>query len=165
MQALASFDRWLTRRAFEASVCHAQPSQSGARNTRADSCKTGGFPLPQTAEAARNCLVSPWGEKVVPLSPRASAAAIVRAAFGVGRGDWLGLLADDSRSSGTRQAWRLACWREGAQGLQPQWLSPAVQARPGQAPAVLKDAVLKEAVHALWQQGWRLQEAWAQDLH
>ncbi len=99
---------------------------------------------------------------------RASPARIVRAAFGVRRGDWLGLLADESQGAGTQQAWRLALWREttaGAGEAAPQWLSPALLARPGQSPASLRDQVLQQALQALWLQGWRLQEAFSADLH
>ncbi|MEJ6007868.1 hypothetical protein WG899_20150 [Paucibacter sp. AS339] len=99
---------------------------------------------------------------------RASAARILRAAYGVRSADWLGLLADDSQAQGTRQAWRLALWRAdaaGEAGAGPQWLSPVLAARPGQSPAALREAVMNEALSALWQQGWRLQEAFAPDLH
>lgn len=99
---------------------------------------------------------------------RASPARIVRAAYGVRGDDWLGLLADESQGQGTQQAWRLALWRAAAGGeaeALPQWLSPALLARPGQSPAALRDAVLQQAVQALWRQGWRLQEAFAPDVH
>ena len=99
---------------------------------------------------------------------RASAARIVRAAFGVRPADWLGLLADESQGFGTQQAWRLALWRAEPStdaAAAPQWLSPVVLARPGQSASELREAVLSQALQALWQQGWRLQEAFSPDLH
>jgi hypothetical protein len=103
---------------------------------------------------------------------RASAARIVRAAYAVRSVDWLGLLADESQGLGTQQAWRLALWRglpaagsAAAAEPGPQWLSPVLLARPGQSPNSLRDAVLEQALQALWQQGWRLQEAFLPDLH
>lgn len=99
---------------------------------------------------------------------RASAARIVRAAHGVRRGDWLGLLADESQGAGTQQAWRLALWRGApstSSAAAPQWLSAAVLARPGQSPTSLREMVLQQALQALWLEGWRLQEAFSADLH
>jgi hypothetical protein len=105
---------------------------------------------------------------------RASAARILRAAYDVRDGDWLALLADEAQGRGTQQAWRLALWRgklaadaqaEAEGSAAPQWLSPVVLARPGQSPRSLRDEVLKQAVQALWQQGWRLQEAFSPDWH
>jgi hypothetical protein len=125
-----------------------------------------GAALPAQAACATPYLISPWGEAVMAVPRRASAARIVRAAYGVRRGDWLGLLADESQGVGTQQAWRLALWREaGAGDAAPQWLSPALLARPGQSPTSLGEMVLQQALQALWLQGWRLQEAFSADLH
>ena len=113
-------------------------------------------------------LISPWGEAVRPMPRRASPARIVRAAYAVRGDDWLGLLADEGQGQGTQQAWRLALWRAAAGSESealPQWLSPALLARPGQSPAALRDAVLLQALQALWRQGWRLQEAFAPAVH
>jgi hypothetical protein len=149
MQGLASFDRWLTR--------HAAPSAAAESTTCA---------VPAQAAAAPRHLISPWGEVLAPMPRRASAARIVRAAYCVRSADWLGLLADESQGHGTQQAWRLALWRAAAAtDTAPQWLSPVVLARPGQSPNALRDAVLEQALQALWQQGWRLQEAFLPDLH
>ncbi len=99
---------------------------------------------------------------------QASAARILRAAYGVREGDWMGLLADESQGRGTQQAWRLGLWRgapSGEAGAAPQWLSPVLLARPGQCPNSLRNEVLSRALQALWQQGWRLQEAFSPDWH
>ena len=149
MQGLASFDRWLTRRA--APVAPSEPAPPA---------------LPARAASASRHLISPWGEALTPMPRRASAARIVRAAYAVRSGDWLGLLADESQGHGTQQAWRLALWRAApSTEASPQWLSPPVLTRPGQSPNALRDAVLEQALQALWQQGWRLQEAFLPDLH
>ncbi|MDC8772673.1 hypothetical protein [Roseateles albus] len=160
MQGLASFDRWLTRRAASLaaseSVQHSNPK----------STQPAALPA-QVASASRH-LISPWGEALAQMPRRASAARIVRAAYGVRSGDWLGLLADEAQACGTQHAWRLALWRASASSeaqAAPQWLSPVVLARPGQSPNALRDAVLEQALQALWQQGWRLQEAFSPDLH
>ncbi|MCV2368320.1 hypothetical protein [Roseateles oligotrophus] len=157
MQSLASFDRWLTRRAA---------STKAAGAGQAVPPQTAKAAIPAQAASATRHLISPWGEALMPMPRRASAARIVRAAHGVRSADWLGLLADESQGYGTQQAWRLALWRAApSTDVQPQWLSPPVLARPGQSPKALRDAVLEQALQALWQQGWRLQEAFSPDLH
>jgi hypothetical protein len=151
MQGLASFDRWLTRRTASVSL---------VRSTAPA--------VPAHAASATRHLISPWGEALAQMPRRASAARLVRAAYAVRSADWLGLLADEAQACGTQQAWRLALWRAAASSevqAAPQWLSPAVLARPGQSSNSLRDAVLEQALQALWQQGWRLQEAFSPDLH
>lgn len=161
MQSLAVFDR-----------CFSRPAGRLAGSASASGLGQGHHAgLPESAPTAQAALaapylISPWGEAVAPMPRLASAARILRAAYGVRDGDWFALLADEALGQGTQQAWALALWR-GAAGASaaPQWLSPALLARPGQRPNALRDEILRQAVQALWQQGWRLQEAFSPDWH
>ncbi|WP_422043499.1 hypothetical protein [Roseateles sp.] len=168
MQELAVFDRCLVRRSRSSASHHLSngiPRPQAAGRAPA---------VPASLARAAEHLISPWGEVIAAMPRRASAASIVRAAHGVKRTDWLAVLADDSLSRGTQTAWRLALWRaHGAEGSRsvaangpgPQWLSSVVWARPGQSPADLHQRVLAKALAALWQEGWRLHEAFSADLH
>lgn len=168
MQELAVFDRCLVRRSRSSASHHFSSgiprSQAAARAPV----------VPASLARAAEHLISPWGEVIAAMPMRASPASIVRAAHGVRRADWLAVLADESLSRGTQTAWRLALWRAGVPArsssaatdeLGPQWLSPVVWARPGQSPAELRALVLQQALEALWQEGWQLNEAFAADLH
>lgn len=136
MQGLASFDRWLAHRAAPAATIAATPVAD---------------------IAATRYLIAPRRTNAVAVAHDADAATLLRAAHGLTDGDWLGLLADDARRAGARQAWRLAFWREG----RPQWIGDALVARPGQNGAALRRAALAAAVDGLWANGWRLVDAGA----
>ncbi|MCV2361941.1 hypothetical protein LNV23_00590 [Paucibacter sp. DJ1R-11] len=166
MQGLASFDRWLTRRS-------PRPS-SAARVGRPADLASGAQPVqasplsfPTRPVAARQHLLSPQGQLLATLPRSAAPAQILRAALGLQSSDWCGVLADESQGHGLQQAWRLALWRrEGAAAAGLQWLSEPVWARPGQRPAALLQAAQRQAVQALWQQGWRLRDVeMSLDLH
>ncbi|WP_271008223.1 hypothetical protein [Paucibacter sp. B51] len=167
MQGLASFDRWLTRRAAghlsavrttQPSLRHLVPVTSPAPQPATLSFTA------QPAPAAQQHLLGPTGEHLATLPRGASAAQVLRAALGLKAGDWIGVLADEGRSRGLQQAWRLALLRQ--QGAALQWLSEPLWARPGQRPAQLQQAAQRLALQALWQQGFRLRDAtFALDLH
>lgn len=136
--SLAAFDRWLTR---GAEACQVRPA-------------------PTLAPPPLRYLIDPSASAMTPLACAASSVDLLRAAHGVGPGDWLGLLADEAQAGrvGLSQAWRLALWRAGA--ASPSWLNDeSLMARPGQSAAALRAAALDRAVAALWTQGWRLVEA------
>jgi len=171
MQGLASFDRWLTRRAAghlsaartaQPSLRHLVPVTSPAPQPATLSFTA----QPAPAAQQQQHLLSPTGEHLatLPRGASASAAQVLRAALGLKAGDWIGVLADEGRSRGLQQAWRLALLRQ--QGGAVQWLSEPLWARPGQRPAQLQQAAQRLALQALWQPGFRLRDAaFALDLH
>lgn len=73
----------------------------------------------------------------------------LRAAHGATDADWLGLLADDSQSSGRRHHWRLALWRRGSE---PQWLGPPLRAYAGLSSAALRREALRQALISVHRQ-------------
>lgn len=171
MQGLASFDRWLTRRAAghlsavrttQPSLRHLVPVTSPAPQPATLSFTA--QPAPAAQQQQQQHLLSPTGEHLATLPRGASAAQVLRAALGLKAGDWIGVLADEGRSRGLQQAWRLALLRQ--QGGAVQWLSEPLWARPGQRPAQLQQVAQRLALQALWQQGFRLRDAtFSLDLH
>ncbi|OYU29050.1 MAG: hypothetical protein CFE41_03435 [Burkholderiales bacterium PBB2] len=168
MQGLASFDRWLTRRAA-GHLSAARTTQPSLRHlvpvtSPAPQPATLSFTAQPALPAQQQQLLSPTGEHLATLPRGASAAQVLRAALGLKAGDWSGVLADEGRSRGLQQAWRLALLRQ--QGGAVQWLSEPLWARPGQRPAQLQQAAQRLALQALWEQGFRLRDAaFALDLH
>ncbi len=169
MHGLASFDRWLTRRAA-GHLSAARTTQPSLRNlvpvtSPAPQPATLSFTAqPAPVAQQQQHLLGPAGEHLATLPRGASAAQILRAALGLKAGDWCGVLADEGRSRGLLQAWRLALLRQ--QGGALQWLSEPLLARPGQRPAQLQQAAQRLALQALWQQGYRLRDAaFSLDLH
>ena len=173
MQGLASFDRWLTRRSPRPSTALAACYDSSATCAGGlaelapglQPSQASPLSFPTRPVSARQHLLSPQGQLLATLPRSATPAQILRAALGLQASDWCGVLADESQCQGLQQAWRLALLRPAtANGL--QWLSQAVWARPGQRPAELLQAAQRQAVQALWQQGWRLRDVeLALDLH
>lgn len=173
MQGLASFDRWLTRRAAghlsaarttQPSLRSLVPVTSPAPQPATLSFTAQPAPAAQQQQQQQQHLLSPAGEHLATLPRGASAAQILRAALGLKAGDWCGVLADEGRSRGLQQAWRLALLRQ--QGTALQWLGEPLLARPGQRPAQLQQAAQRLALQALWQQGYRLRDAaFSLDLH
>lgn len=162
MQGLASFDRWLTRRAAHAPQRPLVPVTSPAPQPATLSFTA--QPASAAQQQQQQHLLSPSGQHLATLPRGASAAQILRAALGLKAHDWCGVLADEGRSRGLQQAWRLALLRQ--QGAALQWLGEPLFARPGQRPAALKLAVQRLALQALWQQGFRLRDAsFSLDLH
>jgi len=124
--------------------------------------------FPQRPPGGSRQVIDPQGRCIAELPRLASAEQVLRAAHGVQDGDWCAVLHDeaDPSSSPLHPAWRLALWRaSSAAGSAPEWLGPALPARAGSRPALLRAAVQQQALQALWRQGWRWREAYALDLH
>lgn len=164
MQGLASFDRWLTRRSPRTSSA-ARTGRPADLASDAQPAQASPLSFPTRPVAARQHLLSPQGQLQATLPRSATPAQILLAALGLQASDWCGVLADEGQGHGLQQAWRLALLRPAAaSGL--QWLSEPVWARPGQRPAALLQAAQRQAVQALWQQGWRLRDVeLALELH
>lgn len=142
MSGLASFDSLLARRRAALSASFTPSTQA-----RPDPVQ----------------LLDPWGEPVAEFLRTPGESAVLKAAYRLAGDDWCGVLADEAASRGLDAGWRLALLRADRHGRPrlardtgPQWLSPAVTARPGCRPAALLKELRAAAVAQLWRQGWRL---------
>ncbi len=140
MHGLADFDRLLSARAAS--------SRQWRRGTSS--------PLAPTRR-----LRDPQGQVVGEWPGQASPADILAAAYRLQPGDWCGALAEEC--GGLNPVWRLGLFRADRHGQPrlgrdtgPLWLSPPVNARAGERPAELLQALRRAAVQTLWTQGWRL---------
>lgn len=115
------------------------------------------------AQPAVRVLRDPWGEPVAEFLHTPSDLDLLKAAHRLHGDDWIGVLADESRSRGLTAAWRLALLRADRHGqprwsaqVGPQWLSAESQGRPGVRPSALRRELCALAVQQLWATGWRL---------
>ncbi|WAC75260.1 hypothetical protein OU995_11400 [Roseateles sp. SL47] len=120
--------------------------------------------LPAAApQSATRILRDPWGEPVAEFTQFPSDLALLKAAYRLQGDDWIGVLADEAQGRGLHAAWRLALLRADLHGRPrlsaqagPQWLSAAVEGRPGVRPSGLRQALCASAVRHLWATGWKL---------